>query len=182
MLLKAQVMDDTTYSRSEFQRQAADWLLGAEHNAMVTLTFSGEVGVSYKLAEKAFGTFAHKFKCHLFGRNSKKRISMCPVVEGFGGEMMWNTSAAGTRQGTHIHCLMRLPGCPVDYREVVRTLWRSSGKHCGDPKVNCPNRDDWFIELDDARDRDEMTNYVLKKCGDNLDGVLVMFMPIRPAT
>lgn len=44
MLLKVQVMDDTTYSRTEFQRQAADWLLSAEHNAMVTLTFSGDEG------------------------------------------------------------------------------------------------------------------------------------------
>ena len=69
----------------------------------------------------------------------------------------------------------------MDYKEVVRTLWRASGKLCGDPKVNCPNSNDWFIQLDDARDRNEMTNYVLKKCGDNLDGVLVMFMPIRPS-
>lgn len=182
MLLKAEVMDDTTYSRTEFQRQAADWLLGAEHNAMITLTFSGETGVSYNLAEKAFGSFAHKLKCHLFGANSKKRISMCPIVEDFGGEMMWSTSATGTRQGTHIHCLMRLPGCPTTHKEVVRKLWRSSGKLCADPKVNCPNRDDWFIELDDADSKNEMTHYVLKKCDDNFDGVLVMFVPIRPTT
>ena len=173
-------MDDTTYSRTEFQRQAADWLLSAEHNAMVTLTFSGDAGVSYKLAEKAFGSFAHKLKCHLFGANSKKRIPMCPIVEDFGGEMMWSTSAADTRQGTHIHCLMRLPGCPMTYKEVVRKLWRSSGKWCGNPNVNCPNRDDWFIELDEEHAKNEMTDYVLKKCDDNFDGVLVMFMPIRP--
>jgi hypothetical protein len=175
-------MDDARCSRTEFQRQAADWLLSAGHNAMVTLTFSGDAGVSYKLAEKAFGSFAHKLKCHLFGAKSKKRIPMCPIVEDFGGEMMWSTSAAGARQGTHIHCLMRLPGCPMTYKEVVRKLWKSSGKLCGDPKVNCPNKDDWFIELDDDHDKNEMTHYVLKKCGDNLDGVLLMFMPIRPVT
>lgn len=62
MLLKAEVMDDTTCSRTEFQRQAADCLLGAEHNAMVTLTFNGDRGFSYNLAEKAFGSFAHKLK------------------------------------------------------------------------------------------------------------------------
>lgn len=175
-------MDDTTDSTTEFQRQTANWLRTAEHNVMVTLTFSGDTGVTYKLAEKAFGRFAHKLKCHLFGEKSKKRIPMCPIVEDFGGEMMWSTSAAGTRQGTHIHCLMRLPDSPTTYKEVVRKLWRSSGTLCGDPNRNCPNSNDWFIELDDDCKKNELTQYVLKKCDDNLDGVLVMFMPIRPTT
>lgn len=177
-------MDDTgsKYSRTEFQQQAADWLQRGEHNVMVTLTFSGDDGVGYKFAEKAFGTFAHKLKCHLFGKKSKKRIPMCPIVEDFGKEMVWSTSPPGVRQGTHIHCLMRLPGSPIDYKDVVRKFWRSSGRLCGDPKVNCPDRDDWFIELNSEHDRSELTHYVLKKCDDNFDGVLVMFMPIRPTT
>ena len=70
----------------------------------------------------------------------------------------------------------------MTYKEVVRKLWRSSGKWCGNPNVNCPNRDDWFIELDEEHAKNEMTDYVLKKCDDNFDGVLVMFMPIRPTT
>lgn len=48
--------------------------------------------------------------------------------------------------------------------------------------MRCPDRDDWFIELYEAHKKNEMTNYVLKRCDDNFDGVLVMFMPIRPAT
>ncbi len=70
----------------------------------------------------------------------------------------------------------------MTYKEVIQKLWKTSGRLCGDPKVNCPDRDDWFIELDDAHKKNEMTNYVLKRCDDNFDGVLVMFMPIRPAT
>jgi hypothetical protein len=175
-------MDDTNnYSRTELQRQTAEWLLREECNAMVTLTFSGEKGVSYQFAEKAFGSFTHKLKCRLFGRNSKKRIRMCPIVEDFGGEQMWSTSAQGVRRGTHIHCLMRLPGDPMDYKEVVRNLWCSSGELCGDPNVNCPNSSDWFVDISNEQDRREVTHYVLKKCAQDIDGVLVKFMPTRSA-
>jgi len=146
---------------------------------MVTLTFSGDEGVTYNFAEKAFGAFVHKLKCHLFGRNSKKRIAMCPIVEDYGTEMMWSTSPAGVRQGTHIHCLMRLPGSPMDYKDVVRKLWRSSGRRCGDPRVNCPGKDDWYVEIDSEHDRAELTNYALKMCEDNADGILVLFVPTR---
>ena len=174
-------MDDTdsTKSRTALQVQTADWLLRGEHNVMVTLTFSGNEGVSYKLAEKAFGTFAHKLKCHLFSRNSKRRIAMCPIVEGYGTEMMWSTSPAGVRQGTHIHCLMRLPGSPTDHKEMIRKLWQSSGRRCGDPRVNCPGKSDWYAEIGTEHDRVELTNYALKKCKDNIDGILVKFVPTR---
>jgi hypothetical protein len=167
---------------TEMQRQAAEWLLRGEPNVVVTLTFDTEEGVSYKFAEEVFGTFAHKLKCHLFSKKSKKRIPMCPSVEHYGREMMWKTSAPGVRQGTHIHCLMRLPGNPMDYMEVVRKLWVSSNSLCGNPKVNCPNNDDWFKELATEESRRRMTNYALKTCGNNFDAVLVKFMPIRLAT
>ena len=169
---------DSKKSRTALQVQTADWLLREEHNVMVTLTFAGDDGVSYKFAEKAFGAFAHKLKCHLFGKKSKKRIAMCPMVEDYGTEMMWSTSPAGVRQGTHIHCLMRLPGSPKDHREVVRKLWRSSGRFCGDPKINCPISDDWYVELEE-HNRERLTNYALKKCEYNIDGVLVKFVPPR---
>lgn len=177
-------MDDTdsTKSRTALQVQTSEWLLRGEHNVMVTLTFSGDVGVSYTFAEKAFGTFAHKLKCHLFGKNSKKRIAMCPIVEDYGAEMMWSTSPAGVRQGTHIHCLMRLPGSPMDHKDVVRNLWRSSGRCCGDPIISCPNRDDWYVEMKEEQDRVELTNYALKKCERNIDGILIKFVPIRATT
>lgn len=170
---------DSTTSRTALQVQAADWLLREEHNVMVTLTFSGDGGVSYKLAEKAFGTFAHKLKCHLFGRSSKKRIALCPIVEDYGTEMMWSTSPAGVRQGTHIHCLMRLPGSPMCHKDMVRRLWRASGHRCGDPRVNCPGKDDWYVEIGTDCDRVELTNYALKKCDDSTDGILVKFVPTR---
>ena len=170
---------DSTKSRTALQLQTADWLLRGEHNVMVTLTFSGDDGVSYKFAERAFGTFAHKLKGHLFGTKSKKRIAMCPIVEDYGREMMWSTSPAGVRQGTHIQCLMRLPGSPMDHKDVIRKLWRSSGRFCGDPLVNCPDGEDWYKELKTEQDRMELTNYTLKKCADNIDGVLVKFVPTR---
>ncbi|MBA0283706.1 hypothetical protein [Stenotrophomonas maltophilia] len=177
-------MDDTdsTKSRTALQEQAADWLLRGEHNVMVTLTFSGSDGVSYKFAEKAFGTFAHKLKGYLFGTKSKKRIAMCPIVEDYGAEMMWSTSPTGVRQGTHIHCLMRLPGSPMNHKDVVRRLWRASGRRCGDPRVNCPGRDDWYVEMLAQQDRVELTSYALKKCSDSVDGVLVKFVPVRATT
>lgn len=170
---------DSTNLRTDLQVQTADWLLSSEHNVMVTLTFSGRNGVSYKFAEATFGTFAHKLKCYLFGTNSKKRIAMCPIVEGFGTEMMWSTSPSGVRQGTHIHCLMRLPGSPMDHKDVVRKLWRTSGQRCGDPIVNCPGRDNWYVEIDAEHDRTELTSYVLKKCEEDIDGILVKFVPTR---
>ena len=170
---------DSMKSRTALQVQTADWLLRGEHNVMVTLTFSGDDGVSYKFAEKAFGIFAHKLKSYLFGNKSKKRIAMCPIVEDYGTEMMWSTSPTGVRQGTHIHCLMRLPDSPMDHNDVVHRLWRDSGRLCGDPKVNCPGKDDWYVEIDTEHDRIELTDYVLKKCEDNIDGILLKFVPTR---
>lgn len=173
---------DSKKSRTALQERTAEWLLRGEHNVMVTLTFSGDRGVSYNHAEKVFGKFAHGLKSHLFGAKSKKRIAMCPIVEDYGTEMMWSTSAAGVRQGTHIHCLLRLPGSPMDHKDVVRKLWRSSGRCCGDPKINCPNRDDWYVEMKEEHDRVELTNCALKKCEHNIDGILVKFVPIRATT
>ena len=65
---------------------------------------------------------------------------------------------------------------------MVRKLWRSSGRRCGDPKINCPNRDDWYVEMKEEHDRFELTNYALKKCENNIDGILVKFVPIRATT
>lgn len=176
-------MEDTKVfsSGSELQQQLAEWLRTRGHNAMITLTFSGADGVSYREAQRLFGVFAHKLKCELFGRNSKRRVEMCPIVENYGAEIMWSTCDPGQRQGTHIHCLMRLPEGSVDYKEVIQRLWRNSGAVCGDPRKNCPNSDDWFVKLDTQEKRDTMTNYALKKCTQNIDGVLIKFMPVRPS-
>ncbi len=42
-----------------------------------------------------------------------------------------------------------------------------------------PGKDDWYVEIDTEHDRAELTNYALKKCKDNIDGILVKFVPIR---
>jgi hypothetical protein len=168
--------------QTRLQEAARDWLMHCyPTNAFVTLTSSAEAGISYETAEKVFGTFAHGLKCYLFGAKSKKRINLIPVVEGY-DKCHGMSKTLGLRQGTHIHCLMNLPGNPMDHMDAIRDLWMDSSGVCGDPKIHCPNNDDWFLPLDTAKKKRVFTNYALKSCETNLDAVLVKFVPFRLTT
>ena len=155
--------------------------MGGDSNAFVTLTSRARRGMSYEQAEKAFGTFAHSLKCHLFSAKSKKRIHMVPVVEGY-SRQPGLAAKLGLREGTHIHCLMTLPGDPMAYMDVVAGLWRSSNSVCGDPAVYCPNSNNWFLELNTTEVRQIYVNYALKTCTTDTDAVLWDFVPIRHST
>lgn len=168
-------ISDYENKQTKMQTDARDWLLRVEPNVFVTLTFNSEMGVNGECARRVFGTFAHKLKCQLFGKNSKKRIGMCPVIEGSDAEGE-SLDAEGRREQTHIHCLMRLPGNPMDYMEMVGRFWMESSRFCGNPKVYCPNNNDWFLEISSSEKRRALTNYVLKTCSIDIDAVLHEFV------
>lgn len=170
-------VSDYEEKQTKIQTDARDWLLRVEPNVFVTLTFNSGMGVDDKCARRVFGTFAHKLKCQLFGRNSKKRIGMCPVIEGSDAEGE-SSNAKGRREQTHIHCLMKLPGKPMDYMEMVCRLWVESSEVCGNPKIYCPKSNDWFLEISTNEKRRALTNYVLKTCSLDIDAVLLDFVPL----
>lgn len=150
--------------------RATEWLLErSEYNAMVTFTFDSEFGVSYETAKLVFGIFVRKLRDELLGRKSRRRIPMAPVVEDYGAAM-------GGREGTHIHCLMTLPGNPMSYMDVIQRVWRGAHATCGDPKVYCPDSDQWYLEISSAELRATLVGYVLKRCQLDLDGLLVQYM------
>lgn len=168
-------VSDYEEKQTKTQTDAREWLLRVEPNVFVTLTFKSEMGVERDYAEKVFGTFMHKLKCQLFGRNSKKRIWMCAVIEGNDAEGA-SSNAEGCREQTHIHCLMRLPGNPMDYMEMVSRFWVESSQICGNPKIYCPNNNNWFLEISNSEKRRALTNYVLKTCSMDIDAVLHDFV------
>jgi hypothetical protein len=161
----------------EINTEARAWLLSrAEYNVMVTHTFRGDYGVSYEQAKRIFGLFVRRLRDELFGRRSRRRIPMAPVVEDYKEQLQQRGVEVGEREGTHIHCLMALPGPPADYKEVVRRLWEDSHESCGKPRVYCPGSDKWFLEISNAELRGVLMSYVLKRCEFDVDGLLVQYL------
>lgn len=160
-------------AQTALQREAGDWLCQGAPNVFMTLSFRESVG--YVRAEKSFGKFIYQLKSELFGRKSKKRLSMLPVVEKFHEGSSYGALMASS-EGIHIHCLMQLPGCPANYMEVIRKLWMQSDWRCGDPNVYCPKSDKWFEELNTEDDAHRVINYVLKTCAADTQAVLWKFV------
>lgn len=168
--------------QTEMQSAVRDWILSDyAPNVFVTLTSRAENGMSFGTAERVFGTFAHQLKSYLFASKSKRRIPMVPIVE---GTKRWHDMAIklGMRRGTHIHCLMKLPGNAADHMEAVRRIWKNSSSVCGDPEVYCPNNNNWFLELDTATKQRVFVNYALKRCDSDTETVLWDFVPVRRTT
>lgn len=170
-------MDTTEYEQQQTRLQATtrDWILRGEPNAFVTLTFKSEAEVSFRYAEKVFGTFAHELKCQLFGKKSKKRILMVPIIEGYASKQQ--RAALTADQRTHVHSLFRFPQNPTNYKETVRQIWVGSSGVCGDPTIYCPDNERWFRELVGDETKRIHTNYALKTCGQDTEAVLWKFVP-----
>jgi hypothetical protein len=174
-------MNTTEYElrQTRLQAEMRDWILRGDPNSFVTLTFRSERGVSYRRAEKEYGAFAHELKCQLFGEKSTKRIFMVPIIEGYAKEQQRTALLDAPGEHTHIHCLIRFPGNPMDYKEIVRQIWIATSGVCGDPDVYCPNSDAWFQELATDESKRIRTNYVLKTCGQDTEALLCKFVPVR---
>lgn len=169
------VMERNTDERTQtaLQREASDWLSHGNPNVFITLSFREPAG--YKRAEKAFGAFAYGLKSALFGRKSKKRLSMVPIVEKYHEGSSYG-ALMKPAEGIHIHCLMQLPDCPANHMEVIRKLWVQSDWCCGDPNVYCPKGDGWFEVLEAEDDAHRVINYVLKTCATDTQAVLWKFV------
>ena len=168
-------MEGTTDERTQtaLQREAADWLRHGYPNVFITLSFREPV--SYARAVKIFGKYTHRLKSALFGRKSKKRLSIVPIVEKYHEGSSYGALTTPA-EGIHIHCLARLPDCPADYMEMIRELWTQSDRCCGDPNVYCPDSSKWFEELDAEDDAHRVINYVLKTCATDTQAVLWKFV------
>lgn len=160
---------------TELQIGIRDFVLRHNPNVFVTLTFDCEGGVSYDDAKKAFGSFAQSLKGHHFGRNSKKRFFVLPVVEHSGIE--FDGSASKKQAGTHIHFVGKLPGDPLEFNEVLRRHWRKSSPIAGDPYVHCPDRVKWCQPLTSYEARVAATQYSIKSCKHNTQSILLDFIP-----
>lgn len=162
-------------SQTALQMELSNWLQQGEPNAFITYSF--RTPVSYEKAIKAFGTHAHALKRHFFGNNSKRRLSMVPVVEKFHKGESYG-ALEKPEEGIHIHCLIRLPQQPKDHMEMVRSAWIEADPACGDPSIYCPNGDDWFLELNTSEAARRLINYALKTCTQDTAPVLWKFVSL----
>lgn len=165
-------MDTQEYEQRQttLQKATRDWLLRGQANAFITLTFRSEAGVSFSFGEKAFGAFIHDLKCNLFGEKSKKRLFVVPVIEGY-------VLAKHEPNRTHIHILVKFPGDPLNYKEVVRRSWMASSRLSGDPLVYDPSNEQWFKDISDQELCRIETNYVLKTCAMDTEAILWKYVP-----
>ena len=164
--------------QTPLQAKTRDWILEMDPNVFITFTFRAENGVSYDQANKIYGKFASKMRIRFFPKNSKRRLLMVPVVEGYGKNRTCSETSK-REERTHIHCLMRLPGDPMLYMEAIRKLWVSSSRACGNPNIYCPSDKRWFVSLVTLEDKINFTNYALKTCGQDTEAVLWKFVPPR---
>jgi hypothetical protein len=164
---------ETKTIQTTLQRVTADWLQQIDPNVFVTYTF--KEAVSYDRALKVFGTHVHSLRSELYGRNSKRRLPIVPVIEKYMKGSSYGSLLAPA-DGTHIHCLYRLPGKPDQYKEVIRRTWVEAHASCGDPNIYCPNGDDWYRELSAESDVSNVVDYVLKTCRSDTQAVLWKFV------
>lgn len=153
----------------DLQMTTAKWLRSGNHNAFVTLTFRDEGKVSYAYAERTFGRFINSLRGALFGKRSKRRLALVPVIEGYDRSSFYRTR---NDLHIHIHCLIQLPGTPREHMSTVAELWKGTDRRCGDPDVYCPNSNDWFLTPDSDDFKDKVTTYSLKTCGADTDAIL----------
>lgn len=155
---------------------ATRWIASTKYNAFVTLTFCAESNLSYNRVARIFGRFLHRLKVQLFGRNSKKRLSLVPVIEKFDRDNLYR---ARGDLNTHVHVLIRFPGNPQEYKALVARLWKSSSRVCGDPAIYCPKDDGWFLTSKSESFSEEMAGYLTKTCTINTDAVLWQYVTLE---
>lgn len=170
-----------SYRSTQLQSMLSDWFISAAPNVMATLTFKTELGVRQSAAEKAFKRFSAKLTAELGNRYPGKQVLLIPVVEN-SREQLWRYGLTRYgREGTHIHALMKLPGDMDENRALVRKLWvKTSRVICGDPKVYCPNSNDWFIKLSTRDEQRTYIGYAVKHMQADCTGLLVDCLNIKP--
>ena len=167
--------DEYVELQSELQKELARHFLQDDYNAFITLTFKSEDSVSYDYAKKTFGRFMHALRCNLFKERCTYRMPMVPVIESYPGRPLCSGAPYDPNERTHIHCCIKLPGNPLDHKEMVRKKWLGAGGVCGDPLVYDPSGDNWFIELNTNAAATAYVNYSLKQCRVDHEPVLWNF-------
>lgn len=159
-------MDDQEYEarQTKLQKALASHFLRDDYNAFITLTFRSEDSVSYYYAEKCFGRFMHSLRCSLFKKKCTYRMPVVPVVESYPGRPLCSGAPHDPTERTHIHCCIKLPGNPLDHKELVRASWLGAGSVCGDPRIYCPDDESWYIPLHTPESMRKRVNYSLKQC------------------
>ncbi len=159
-------MHDEEYEgqQNELQKGLASYFLQDDYNAFITLTFKSEDSVSYEHAAKTFGRFMHALRCSLFKERCTYRMPMVPVIESYPGRPLCSGAPYDSTERTHIHCCIKLPGNPLNHKELVRKKWLGAGGVCGDPLVHDRRGDKWFIELATPAEMRKRVNYSLKQC------------------
>jgi hypothetical protein len=169
------------YHSTTTQTMLLDWFSAARPNVMATLTFKGMHGVRIAAAERTFKRFSANLLSEVSATHPKAEVRLVPVVENSSEQLRSYGLTPYGREGTHLHVLMRLPGDLVEQRERVRKLWIGSNKMlCGDPRVYCPESNDWFVELTTRAERSTYISYVVKHMRNDCLGLLVHCMKIDP--
>lgn len=161
-------MDDLEFDyeaqQTDLQKALARHFLQEGYNAFVTLTFRAENSVSYLDARKVFGRFMHGARCSLYKERSTYRMPLLPVMESYPGRPLCSGFPVDPNERTHFHCCINLPGSPQDHKDLIRRAWVDASGVCGDPKIYCPNSDQWFIEIATPVEMRRYVNYSLKQC------------------
>lgn len=141
-------------------------LLKEEWNLFVTFTFKNEI--SFEHIHGVYGRFAVNLRKHVYGKNSKKRVPMFPVIE---GELPDDTMFLERR---HIHVLLNLQSSIAQSRELLRELWMAASTHCGDPDVACSeqDKDGWCLAIFTKAYRRNRVSYILKQAKFNSDRIM----------
>ncbi|WP_456999602.1 hypothetical protein [Luteimonas sp. A534] len=174
----AHVSSSDKYSQTRLQAELADWLGQGHFNVMITLTFDSADGVSLALATKLFGKFLQRLAPIVLRKGIRNgRVPMVPIIEDSKEQLRELGLTMEGREGTHLHVLMRLRGDdPYKYKDAIKEAWKVTGRLCGDPKIYCPDSDQWFLPLTSGALRKTYVGYVLKQQATDTLGLLVKYL------
>ena len=161
--------------QTELQKALAEGFLQDDYNAFITLTYKTEGSVSYAYARRTFGRFMHAVRCSLYKETCTYRMPLVPVVESYPGRPLCSGAPYFPTERTHIHFCIKLPGNPLDHKEMIRRKWLDAGGACGDPSVYCPNGENWYIPLSEPAEIEAYVNYLLKQCCTDSEPLLLDF-------
>lgn len=166
------------YTNTRLQEEMADWLYEANFNVMVTLTFDSEDGVSHPLATKLFGKFLQRLTPIVLRRGIRNgRVPMAPIIEDSNEQLRELGLPMEGREGTHLHVLMRLRGDdPYKYKDAIAKAWKATNRLCGDPKIYCPDSDQWYLPLTSDELQKTYVGYVVKQQETDTLGLLVKYL------
>jgi len=151
------LINDTDFKNELIKLGCIDFIKQANPDYFVTLTFANAVDKFY--AVKTLSTCLHHINKQVFGRRSKKKLTIFPFIE---------RDASGE---FHFHLAIKNPTAKkkFDLKKIIKKKWRSMHGH----GFATFKKDKWFQTINTKGELDNVANYIVKQTYGNNNPLVV---------